>query len=359
MSNHNLYDHTIYAHADTDGAISALLLKAQLLENHGPDFRVLVCPVDHGGGQVSPWSTRQLQMPCSIVDFSLHPSFLSEKIMAAVLAGGQAFAKEGSHCCYWIDHHATGAPYAFLTPENVQGYLPGAVLACWDPQASSTPALMREKRELLGLSETLLERYEYLIDMSDIVDSASYLSAADAHDHSQFSVRLRCLFSTNHPCVDRGALYVRFVDELLKVEDGEFGRAFDADPLFEAVIVNEERVHHRRMVAYRGCSQQVGNVAVCDFRGKPDAWLGIGRFVPYELFPECTHALHVAPPKESGYAAVTCGENPWNRGGSALHLGEYFAAHFGGGGHAFVAGGRMQPDSDELLERLIGELSRK
>jgi hypothetical protein len=102
-------------------------------------------------------------------------------------------------------------------------------------------------------------------------------------------------------------------------------------------------------------TRREGNVAIANFVGET-ANEGLGRFLPYLLFPDVEYAVHVLP-KAKGMATVSCGINPWNKpktGDRAeKHLGNYFAAHFGGGGHAFVAGGKIQEADVAEIDRLI------
>lgn len=80
---------------------------------------------------------------------------------------------------------------------------------------------------------------------------------------------------------------------------------------------------------------------------------GIGRFIPFVMHPEAKYAIHVFP-KHKGNATISCGINPWNKPESSdKHLGNYFAKHFDGGGHSFVAGGRVPEDQIEKIEELV------
>lgn len=360
--------YTIYSHADTDGAVAAALLFSHLRATFGAELDLVVRPVDHttpdsarGGG----WSMMALSPPCAVLDFSLHPSLLAERFGAAHPAlegrGGTPLKS------YWIDHHETGSPFSFVTPSELDRYFSQSVCAVWDPAASSTPALMRREASRLGIDSALLDRFSYAIDVADIVDAARFESPAAAHDFGEFSVRLQHLITSRHPLVHRDRLYCRLVEGLVALAervdaspvDSSLGwhSLVDQDPIYAALLEHEERQLNRRRQAYQQVLRCEGQVVVCDFREREQLWCGLGRFVPYELVSEAAYAVHIAPANRSGECAVTCGVNPWRPQTSGLNLGHYFARSLSGGGHAYVAGGKISKGDSAAIDRLVGCLS--
>jgi|GEM_PF-608129 len=340
----------IYSHADADGGIAAAIFGRHVLSQYGPQgWKLDIHPVNHGPSQ-NDWALKEVQWPCAILDFTLHPALLSERFQAR---SSYAAARLGPDAalppCAWIDHHPTGSSYAFLTAENAGEVLPG-VLTKWDIAAISTPGLLRTHHEELGLPRALLELYEEYVDSAEIIDGALYATAEAAHDFSSSAIKLQTLFSSSHPCIDRNALYKQLVNAILSnpvVED-----LFDADPLFSAILAYEQSLHMRQRVAYGRVTKRLGNVALSNFVDAP-VYEGLGRFLPYVLYPEVEYAIHVLP-KGKGHATVSCGINPWNKPlQGEKHLGNHFAKHFGGGGHAFVAGGKIGEGEMHLIDQLI------
>jgi hypothetical protein len=341
----------IYSHADADGGIAAAIYARHVLDTWGAyGWRVEVHPVNHGHTQ-NEWALRDIQWPCAILDFTLHPSLLSDRFHARRQPLLARLGEDSSRFppCAWIDHHPTGSSYPFLTADNASSILPG-VVTLWDVSAISTPGLFRTHHERLGLARALMLDYEEVIDHAEIIDGALYASAEAAHDFSSSTLKLQTLFSSSHPCVDRSGLYRRLVRTLTgspRLED-----LFDADPIYGGLIEYEQHLHARQLAAYARVIRREGNVAVAHFSGEASNE-GMGRFLPYLLFPEVEYAIHVLP-KSKGHATVSCGINPWNKpAGSEKHLGKYFVEHFGGGGHAFVAGGKLSEGDASAIDRLI------
>ena len=345
----------IYSHADADGGIAAAIYANHLLSefgNHG--WQVEYFPVQHGSGGTE-WSLKEIQWPCAILDFTLHPAFFSDRFYqkedAALLHLGDASKVPK---CAWIDHHPTGSSYQFLTSENLSQYMP-RINSCWDVAAISTPGLFRMHAQRLGLPEELLLRYQEYIDLADIIDGALYATAEAAHDFSSPTIKLQTLFSSHHPCIDKNSLYKRLVMHIEK--DPLVESLFDADPLYSAILQWESALHSELCLIYKRVIEANGIVAVANFMGKGTND-SMGRFIPYLLMPEANYAIHVMP-RKNGSGVVSCGINPWNKPAESApkHLGNYFAQHFNGGGHAFVAGGRIVDGEQEKIAALVAYLN--
>lgn len=345
--------YNIYSHADADGGIaSAIFIRFLMAKSGRPHLNVAVHAVNHGPEQRD-WTLTELKYPCAILDFSLHPSFLTEKFFS--LAGEGAINNSDPLGCYWIDHHPTGAGVPFMTPENCQNYLKH-VHSLWDISATSTPGLMRKHHVKLGIPRTLIEEYETLIDQAEIIDAAMFADAQAAHDFSTQAVKLQTLFSSSHPSVDRDALYRNLVTQLVK--SPHLDDLMNSDPIYSALIDYEQRLVLKQMEIYKSKTVILGSVALTNFMDWPSElpFPGMGRFVPYLLFPEILYAIHIQPNK-SGTSSISCGINPWNKPKKQnRHLGNYFANHFGGGGHAFVAGGRITTRETQKIDELVNFL---
>lgn len=344
----NKPEYHIYSHADADGGIaSAVFVRFLRSLANDPELQVAVHPVNHGPVQQD-WSKTDLKHPCAILDFSLHPSLLTDKFFSDRPSEN---SKTPQLPCFWIDHHPTGGGMPFLTPDNCKNFLPN--LTClWDISATSTPGLLRTHHRQLGIPQSLIEKYERLIDLAEIIDGAQFANANSAHDFASDAVKLQTLFSGNHPAVDKTELYRRLVQQLIVSPCVD--ELMLSDPLYPALIEFEKLIVQRQSRLYQDKTVIDKNISVSNFFDwtMPESFPGMGRFIPYLLFPEIQYAIHVQPPR-NGVASVSCGINPWNKPDNAeKHLGNYFATHFGGGGHAFVAGGRIT--SREIHK--IGEL---
>lgn len=342
--------YNIYSHADADGGIAAAIYGRHLTDSfavHG--WEIDIIPVNHGLTH-GEWSLTEIQWPCAILDFTLHPQMLSERFFnrtnqtALRLGGAEKVPR-----CVWIDHHPTGSSYAFMNADNLNDIMPG-VLTKWDVTAISTPGLMRTHRTELELPDELIARYEEFIDLAEIIDGALFASPEAAHDFDSDAVRLQTLFSSTHPAIDRNALYKKIVSQIMQnpsVED-----LFDADPIFMALVTFERALFTRQLKAYRETTTKHGSVGLANFFNF-SRFDGMGRFLPYILFPEVEYAIHIMP-RRHGFAAISCGINPWNKPAVMnKHLGNYFAKHFSGGGHAFVAGGKIAENDLSSVEDLI------
>ncbi len=340
----------IYSHCDADGGIAAAIFSKFIMKKHG--WHVDVEPVNHVSSK-GEWHLQPLQWPCAILDFTLHPMLLSEKFFHNNKKT-EAELGQSIPSCYWIDHHPTGSYFSFLTPENAKLYMPD-VVSLWDINAISTPGLLRTHRRTLGLPDDLIRNYETLIDLAEIIDGALYATCEDAYNFSSKAVKLQTLFSCTHPAIDNSFLYKKLVKEMIKSSD--VAHLFDSDPLFDAIIEYEEIEHLKQKTAYKKHTKMRGVVAFAEFL-QPSEYKGLGRFLPYLYFPQAHYAIHLSPKGSTGVYSLSCGINPWNKPtDNVKHLGNYFSRNFAGGGHAFVAGGKITQETFYKLDELFDYLN--
>ncbi len=352
--------YTIYSHADADGGIAALLLAHDLRQRFGDllssDQSIEIVPLDYSWPSGRKWFNRVLRLPCAVLDFALHPQLLMERTFTALRSAEASVALP----CYWLDHHVSGGQFPGLTPSNVGQLVPKEVIAVWDTTAISTPGLMRTHYERIGLLRESVARYETLVDYAEIVDGALYPSAAMSSDVSSPPVQLAMLFGSQHPSLHKVRFYRKLLGDLAAAPTQEPLQALRNDPLYQAVLTYEAEQMGQRRLGYARVGRQdaCARVAIFDFRLAPEAWCGMARFVPYDLAPQAHWAIHVSPPDASGWCSLTCGENPWCRppAESVVSLGELFAQHFGGGGHSFVAGGKIRSDDKRSVDDLVARL---
>ena len=343
--------YTIYSHSDADGGIAAALFSKFIYEKYGKfGWTTDIQPVNHVSAQ-GDWSLKEIKWPSAILDFTLHPSFLSNRFFAnKAFLEKQLGQTKQIPSCYWIDHHPTGSSFPFLSEENTTEILPN-VITKWDTTAISTPGLLRSHHHELGFPAKFIKEYEEFIDLAEIIDGALYVSCEAAHDFSSHSVKLQTLFSPSHSVIDRVALYKKITRQISKnpsVED-----LFDSDFIYKAILSHEEQSFNKQLRAYKKVTKLEGCIAFSNFMGTRD-FAGMGRFLPYMLFEDAHYALHIFPSFNKGNSSLSCGINPWNKPkDSSKHLGNYFAKNFAGGGHAFVAGGKGAEDEYYKIEKLL------
>ncbi len=344
----------IYSHSDADGGIAAAIFSKFLQEKYSKyDWNFHIEPVNHVSSQ-GEWNLKEVLWPCAILDFTLHPSLLSEKFFNPKFnLEKNSTNPKAIPDCYWIDHHPTGSNFPFLNENNTKDILP-YVITKWDVSAISTPGLFRTHHEELGLPLKLIREYEEFIDLAEIIDGALYASCEEAHDFSTPAVKLQTLFSSNHPSIDRANLYKRLTKQIIKSSSVE--ELFDSDFLYSALICHEEQEHNKQLKYYKKATTLRGKVAYAQFLEHKD-YAGLGRFIPYLYFEDAQYAIHLAP-KGRGNYSLSCGINPWNKPlGAQKHIGNYFAKNFSGGGHAFVAGGKVKSEELGKIEELINYLN--
>lgn len=345
----------IYSHADADGGIAAALFSRFISQRAHPNsIDIEIHPVNHGPDQQD-WCLTEIKHPCAILDFSLHPAFLTEKFFST--GNTNSANSRASIGCYWLDHHPTGAGIPFITPENCQSLLTHAT-CLWDITATSTPGLMRKHHEALNIPPALIEEFEELIDLAEVIDAALFADAQAAHDFSSDSVKLQTLFSATHPSVDKTNLYRSLVTQL--THSPSMSELMLSDPIYQAIIEHEKQLVTEQNRLYKEKTKLIGKISVTDFTNwkTQDKFPGMGRFIPYLLYPDILYAIHILPPK-NGVSSISCGINPWNKPKTfEKHLGNYFATHFGGGGHAFVAGGRLTAGEAKKIDELVTFLKK-
>jgi hypothetical protein len=347
--------YTIYCHEDTDGGIAAAIFAQHILQKYGAfGWVVDIVPVAHALS-AHDWSCREISLPCAILDFNLHAQFLNERSFKknhawARKLGGTSRVPP----CAWIDHHPTGPTFSVLSAENIAAAMP-EVLVKWDTNSISTPGLLRTHHKELGIDLGIIQTWEQYIDIAEIVDGALYATASAAHDFHSPAVRVQTLFSTEHPLIHKEKLLKQLVNNIMHQPNPE--KLFECDSLYPSILQYEREQHLQRAQCYNAFTTRSGNVALSNFMRHAE-FPGLSRFLPYTLFPDVEYAIHVLPLSE-GVAPITCGINPWKKPkDNSKHLGNYFAEYFSGGGHSFVAGGKIHEEDLNHIEDLISFLTK-
>jgi hypothetical protein len=296
-----------------------------------------------------------MTFPCAILDFSLHSQFLNERFFQKAQSWARKLGSlEYVPPCAWIDHHPTGSTFSFLTPENIVNAVPQALIK-WDTTSISTPGLLRTHQKELGIPLDIIQEWEEYIDIAEIVDGALYATPDSAHDFSIPAVRLQALFSTTHPFINKELLFKSLVRDIMASPASE--KLLDQDPLYAGILEYEREKHIQSFQFYKENTKQIQNVAVSNFMHH-NHFPGLSRFLPYALFPSVEYAIQIQP-QSHGFSSISCGINPWKKPTcDNKHLGNFFAEHFAGGGHSFVAGGKIPGEDSHLIDTLITFLQK-
>jgi hypothetical protein len=220
----------------------------------------------------------------------------------------------------------------------------------WDTASISTPGLLRTHQQELGIPLDIIQEWEEYIDIAEIVDGALYATPDAAHDFSIPAVRLQTLFSTTHPFINKELLFKNLVKDIMASASPE--KLLDKDPLYTGILEYEREKHVQRFQFYTKHTKQMENVAISNFM-QHNHFPGLSRFLPYALFPDVEYAIQILP-ESHGVSSISCGINPWKKPNcDDKHLGNFFAEHFSGGGHSFVAGGKIAGEDVHLIDTLI------
>lgn len=344
--------YTIYSHSDADGGIAAAIFSKFINEKY--KWNTDIQPINH----MSPsgdWNLKEIKWPCAILDFTLHPSFLSSRFFQE-----KFFLEKQNNRniiipdCYWIDHHPTGSSFPFLTEKNTTEIISN-VITKWDVTAISTPGLLRTHCHELGFPVKIIKEYQDFIDLAEIIDGALFVNCEAAYDFSSYSVKLQTLFNPSHPVIDRVSLYKKIVRQIAK--DSSVENLFDSDIIYQAILNYEEQIFNKQLRAYSKVTRLNGKVAFANFNNRHE-FFGMGRFLPYMLFEDANYALHIFPSFSKSHLSISCGINPWNKPKNySKHLGNYFARNFSGGGHSFVAGGKIAENEYNKIDKLFDYLN--
>jgi len=301
----------IYYHRDFDGMVSAAILATILIDLFGERIQWQSVNYD----QRRNWETFGSDARFAIVDFHFHP-----------------------RAEYWFDHH----PTTFLTPELRAQYQPSERWL-WDETSPSCPPIILANAKK-HWNYPVSERFEEMARWSNIVDAARYESVEQAIFGEEPALRITRALTV--------APSSEWLDDLV---DMMTTTTLEAIANTETVEQAHQRASNNRDRALEQFPSTVtwlrDRVLLFDASG---GRVRRERFAPFYHHPEIEYAVGVIPTR-SGFH-VTCGENPWNKPKSGLHVGELME-EYGGGGHRAV-GGVNPPDLDET-RRIAEEVAEK
>jgi len=302
---------TIHYHRDFDGMVAAAVLASILRSNKGLNVRCQSVNYD----QRADWENFEAGKRFAIVDFHFHP-----------------------RAEYWFDHH----PTTFLSPELRAQYEPSERWN-WDENSPSCPPLiLRHAAEHWGYEAP--ERFTEMARWSDVIDAARYESVEQAVFGDAPALRItRSLTVAPTPAwVDEltEAMSNKTLDEIAGRSDVERAHQRASRNRDKALEQFPPTVEWKRggVVFYDASSSKIRRERFAVFYHHSDVFYSVGVI-----------------PTRSGFH-VTCGENPWNKPNTGVHIGEMMES-YGGGGHKAVGG--ANPPSLQAARKLAAEIADK
>jgi hypothetical protein len=301
----------IYYHRDFDGMVSAAILASVLIDLFGERIRWQSVNYD----QRRNWETFGSDSRFAIVDFHFHP-----------------------RAEYWFDHH----PTTFLTPELRAQYAPSERWLWDETSPSCPPIILRSAEEHWKYKAS--ERFKEMAYWSNIVDAARFESVEQAIFGEEPALRITRALTV--------APSSEWIDSLVDMM---------TTTTLEEIAAKEsvEQAHQRASSNRDRALEQFPSTVLWQRDGvllfdASSSRVRRERFAPFYHHPDLEYAVGVIPTR-SGFH-VTCGENPWNKPTSGLHVGEMMEV-YGGGGHRAV-GGANPLDLDET-RRIAAEVAEK
>ncbi len=303
---------SLYFHAPCFDGIASAVLAWDYLENIRGWKRISLQPVNY---HMKPrWANTDLERPAAIVDFLFHPD-----------------------AEFWADHH----PTTFVDPDWSAKSLqpkPGETFL-YDPSSPSCAGLLWRS----GLIPNRTSKFEELVRWADKLDSASYVSPAEAVESTAPAAELNLALALG----DAASLSSRLV------------RLLRENTLPEVVGLKEiqTRVRQVRDLSrkgqrlFRASSRLEDGIVVFDVQTGDEI---VSRYLPFYVYPEARYSAGIIRQPKS--AKLTMMRNPWIDF-VCPSLGQ-LCALYGGGGHQRVGSILLDSASDgtATLSDLISRL---
>jgi hypothetical protein len=187
-----------------------------------------------------------------------------------------------------------------------------------------------------------------LVRWADVIDTASFVSAADAIRRDEPVLQLASVVEQHG---DRA-----FLDTIVPMLEQRSLEDVARDPWVQQLWAPIEIAHATLVERVRARSRREGRVVVTDLSDAPLETAA--KFVSYALFPECMYSVTLSRSKQHYKLAV--GYNPWC-GSERLHHIASLCKRYGGGGHAVVGAATFrladEPVARAAAEEIIRELA--
>ena len=242
---------------------------------------------------------------------------------------------------WWFDHHQS----AFLTPEDEAHFRADrGGKKFLDPTFKScTKFIATTAAERFGFDAAPMRE---LIHWADIIDGASYRSAAEAVEMKAPALRLALVIESDR---DQGMIE-RIITDLQAKSLSDVAAA----PYVEERVEPLYARHLRALEIIRGEARAEAPVVFFDV--SEHDMEGYSKFIPYYLHPESTYSVGVS--HSSFRSKISVGSNPWAPRPRTHDLAK-ICERYGGGGHAVVAAISLPPDSLDEARRIAAEIVRE
>lgn len=240
---------------------------------------------------------------------------------------------------WFFDHHVS----AFQEPgDEAHFQADRSGRKFWEPHAKScTKFLARVASERFGFDPAPLQE---LIDWAELIDGASFPSAAMAVELKEPALRIMTLLEAEKEPAFVHSIIRRFMTESLE--------SIVQSPDVKARLAPLLERHQRTVELVKQRASMEQGVVFFDLS---DAGLdGVNKFIPYYLFPDCRYSVNVtAGPKR---AKISIGSSPWAKQPRTHDLAK-IAERFGGGGHPVVAAVSLAPHDVERAKAVADEVA--
>jgi hypothetical protein len=226
---------------------------------------------------------------------------------------------------WYFDHHVS----AFVTPTErafyeqavAEGEARGERRMFHDGAYSSATKLIADVgRQRFGLDPAPTEE---LVRWADMIDSASFPSAAMAVERKEPELRLMTIVEN---LGDDGFL-AKMVSRLLEKPLSEVARSEDLAQLYEPL----GRAHESFVKLVEKRATRLGHVVLVDVT---EQLIEVaGKFVTYALFPDSAYSVMLSRSKSK--CKISVGYNPWSPIPRRHNIAE-ICERYGGGGHPVV-----------------------
>jgi hypothetical protein len=236
---------------------------------------------------------------------------------------------------WYFDHHVsafvTPAERAFYEQAVAEGEAHGERRMFHDGAYSSATKLIADVgRQRFGLDPAPTEE---LVRWADMIDSASFPSAAMAVERKEPELRLMTIVEN---LGDDGFL-AKMVSRLLEKPLSEVARSEDLAQLYEPL----GRAHESFVKLVEKRATRLGHVVLVDVT---EQLIEVaGKFVTYALFPDSAYSVLLSRSKSK--CKISVGYNPWSPIPRRHNIAE-ICERYGGGGHPVV--GAISLAADKL-----------
>jgi hypothetical protein len=247
---------------------------------------------------------------------------------------------------WYFDHHVS----AFATPADRAGY---EARVAADPErrffhdgaySSATKLIADIGRARFGLETAPSTPVGELVRWADLIDSASFPSAAMAVERNEPELKLMTV--VEHHADD--AFLTRMVPRLLAQPLAEVARSPDVDEAYEPLGRSHETFV--KLVEQRARTQ--GDVVVVDLS---DQTIEVaGKFVTYALYPKSAYSILLSRSKSK--CKISIGYNPWSPVPRRHNIAAICERH-GGGGHPVVGAISLPADRVEEAKALVRSIA--